>query len=216
MRGRELAQTLAATRAIESEEIIDVGMRCGRSSANKGLEAAAALRLRADVRLLRRCVTARSVALERTTDMRPTPSKPWGCRSKTLTPTPEPAGYCAGDVAGERGDRARATDEIAREEVHEATLERFEEVDDPRNRTAILPRSGWTPAGSFAVRGLRAVVRERFAAWEALTARSSTTRSIRATRVVTLAATADGAGLRRGIEVSGTARIHMVAHSGKG
>ena len=32
------------------------------------------------------------------------PSKPWGCRSKTLTPTPEPAGYCAGDVAGERGD----------------------------------------------------------------------------------------------------------------
>ena len=31
------------------------------------------------------------------------PSKPWGCRSKTLTPTPEPAGYCAGDVAGERG-----------------------------------------------------------------------------------------------------------------
>ena len=27
-------------------------------------------------------------------------------RSKTLTPTPEPAGYCAGDVAGERGDRA--------------------------------------------------------------------------------------------------------------
>src|SRR3954454_4928324 len=29
--------------------------------------------------------------------------KPWGCWSKTLTPTPEPAGYCAGDVAGERG-----------------------------------------------------------------------------------------------------------------
>ena len=34
------------------------------------------------------------------------PSKPWGFRSGTLTPTPEPAGYCAGDVAGERGDRA--------------------------------------------------------------------------------------------------------------
>src|SRR3954453_16362725 len=33
------------------------------------------------------------------------PSKPWGCRGKTLTPTPEPAGYCAGDVAGERGER---------------------------------------------------------------------------------------------------------------
>ena len=33
-------------------------------------------------------------------------SPTWGCRSKTLTPTPEPAGYCAGDVAGERGDRA--------------------------------------------------------------------------------------------------------------
>jgi hypothetical protein len=31
------------------------------------------------------------------------PSKPWGCRSKTLSPTPEPAGYCAGDVARERG-----------------------------------------------------------------------------------------------------------------
>ena len=37
----------------------------------------------------------------------PKPSKPWGCRSKTLTPTPEPAGYCAGDVAGERGVRQR-------------------------------------------------------------------------------------------------------------
>ena len=33
-------------------------------------------------------------------------SKTWGCRSKTLTPTPEPARYCAGDVAGERGGRA--------------------------------------------------------------------------------------------------------------
>ena len=31
------------------------------------------------------------------------PSKPWGFRSKTLTPTPEPAGYCGGDVAGEGG-----------------------------------------------------------------------------------------------------------------
>ena len=41
------------------------------------------------------------------------PSKPWGCRSKTLTPTPEPAGYCAGDVAGERGDRRRAVHELA-------------------------------------------------------------------------------------------------------
>ena len=29
-----------------------------------------------------------------------------GCRRKTLTPTPEPAGYCAGDVAGERGGRS--------------------------------------------------------------------------------------------------------------
>src|SRR3954465_10490693 len=28
---------------------------------------------------------------------------------KMLTPTPEPARYCAGDVAGERGDRARGT-----------------------------------------------------------------------------------------------------------
>ena len=36
----------------------------------------------------------------------PKPSKPWACRSKTLTPTPEPAGYCAGDVAGERGARS--------------------------------------------------------------------------------------------------------------
>src|SRR5437763_801209 len=34
------------------------------------------------------------------------PSKPWGCPSKTLTPTPEPAGYCAGDVAGKGGDCA--------------------------------------------------------------------------------------------------------------
>ena len=38
-------------------------------------------------------------------DVTPKPSKPWGCRSKTLTPTPEPAGYCAGDVAGERRNR---------------------------------------------------------------------------------------------------------------
>ena len=27
------------------------------------------------------------------TRKKPKPSKPWGCRSKTLTPTPEPAGY---------------------------------------------------------------------------------------------------------------------------
>ena len=26
----------------------------------------------------------------------PKPSKPWGCRSKKLTPTPDPAGYCRG------------------------------------------------------------------------------------------------------------------------
>src|SRR5437870_1486706 len=35
------------------------------------------------------------------------PSKPWGCLSKTRTPTPEAARYCAGDVAGERGEAAR-------------------------------------------------------------------------------------------------------------
>ena len=29
----------------------------------------------------------------RRTRIEPRPSKPWGCRSKTLTPTPEPAGY---------------------------------------------------------------------------------------------------------------------------
>src|SRR5687767_13988204 len=40
------------------------------------------------------------------TRVRPRPSKPPRRRSKTLTLTPEPAGYCAGDVAGERGDRA--------------------------------------------------------------------------------------------------------------
>ena len=38
----------------------------------------------------------------------PKPSKPWACRSKTRTPTPEPAGYCAGDVAGERRTGARS------------------------------------------------------------------------------------------------------------
>src|SRR5438067_1764773 len=36
------------------------------------------------------------------------PSKPWGCRSKTLTPTAEPARYCAGDVSGERGPRVQS------------------------------------------------------------------------------------------------------------
>jgi ketosteroid isomerase-like protein len=35
------------------------------------------------------------------------PSTPWGCRSKTLTPTPEGAEYSAGDVAGERGAGSR-------------------------------------------------------------------------------------------------------------
>src|SRR5688500_9371833 len=33
---------------------------------------------------------------------KPRLSKPWGSRSKTLTPTPEPAGYCVRDVDGER------------------------------------------------------------------------------------------------------------------
>jgi ketosteroid isomerase-like protein len=37
-----------------------------------------------------------------TTTTRTRLSKPSGCRSKTLTPTPNPAEYCAGDVAGER------------------------------------------------------------------------------------------------------------------
>ena len=35
----------------------------------------------------------------------PKPSNPWVCPSRTLTPTPEPAGYCANDVAGELGGR---------------------------------------------------------------------------------------------------------------
>ena len=44
----------------------------------------------------------------------PKPSKPWACRSKTLTPTPEPAGYCAGDVAGERGNDHSALRRVSR------------------------------------------------------------------------------------------------------
>ena len=39
-------------------------------------------------------------------------SKPWGCRSKTLTPTPEPAGSCAGEsqenVEGLTGSKPHA------------------------------------------------------------------------------------------------------------
>jgi SnoaL-like protein len=34
------------------------------------------------------------------------PSKRSGCRTKTFAPTSEPAGYCAGDVGGERGQGA--------------------------------------------------------------------------------------------------------------
>ena len=49
------------------------------------------------VRTARRRISARSLLREPGK-----PSKPRACRSKTLTPTPEPAGYCAGDVAGER------------------------------------------------------------------------------------------------------------------
>src|SRR5205823_13749943 len=52
-------------------------------------------------------VAPRRLALLPRTKSGRTHSKLWGCRSKTLTPTPEPAGYCAGDVAGERGDRAQ-------------------------------------------------------------------------------------------------------------
>ena len=40
------------------------------------------------------------------------PSKPRGCRSETLTPTREAAEYCAGDVAGERGEAARDRDRV--------------------------------------------------------------------------------------------------------
>ena len=44
------------------------------------------------------------------------PRSRWDCRSKTLTPTPEPAGYCAGDVAGERGGRASLLRGVERRE----------------------------------------------------------------------------------------------------
>jgi hypothetical protein len=39
----------------------------------------------------------------------PRPSKSPACRSRTLTPTPEAAGYCAGDVAGRAGLASRQT-----------------------------------------------------------------------------------------------------------
>ena len=51
-------------------------------------------------------VRKRKISASSTSGTTLKPSKPWGCRSKSLTPTPEPAGYCAGDVAGERRGRA--------------------------------------------------------------------------------------------------------------
>ena len=73
------------------------------------------------------------------------PSKPWGCRSKTLTPTPEPAGYCAGDVAGERGDRA------SRDRRH-GTRATWTLCVSPTPRTSLpgLPRVGRRRARSWA------------------------------------------------------------------
>ena len=77
-----------------------------------------------------------------TSGITPRPSKPWGCRSKTLTPTPEPAGYCAGDVAGERGDRAS---------------ELIEAVNDARHRR--LPRRVATAGHRMARRRIAAIRR---------------------------------------------------------
>ena len=71
------------------------------------------------------------------------PAKPWVCRSKTLTPTPEPAGYCAGDVAGERGA------------AHRNTLRRFQ----PTRHRGSFSRDGRSRGGfcsSFAAVGLGA------------------------------------------------------------
>ena len=74
------------------------------------------------------CATGSSSGLAMFFRPRAKPSKPWGCRSKTLTPTPEPAGYCAGDVAGERGDRAQRSIEALR---LDATGRRLRDVVDP-------------------------------------------------------------------------------------
>ena len=84
------------------------------------------------------------------------PSKPWGCRSKTLTPTPEPAGYCAGDVAGERGDRARRSSRRSTG----ATATRVRERSGPRRRDR-ADASGLGRSGRIAATTLSSAVLRR-------------------------------------------------------
>ena len=81
------------------------------------------------------------------------PSKPWGCRSKTLTPTPEPAGYCAGDVAGERGD----VQALPRGVRTQADMDRpLRELCRPRRRSC--GPGGWPEPGAYV--GREAVMRD--------------------------------------------------------
>ena len=66
------------------------------------------------------------IASSSSSGITPRPSKPWGCRSKTLTPTPEPAGYWACDVAKERRDQCGASTRPGRET---SSLDRLELMD---------------------------------------------------------------------------------------
>ena len=79
------------------------------------------------------------------------PSKPWGCRSKTLTPTPEPAGYCAGDVAGERGGR--------REPPRGVERGRHGRVIVALHAERRLPPIGGFPEAGHVSRGARRILR---------------------------------------------------------
>ena len=64
------------------------------------------------------------------------PSKSWGCRSKTLTPTPDPAGYCAND--------AQENPEVVRRSIelwNEGDLAAFVALHHPD--VVVVPPDNW-------------------------------------------------------------------------
>jgi hypothetical protein len=75
-------------------------------------------------------------------------SKRWGCRSKKLTPTPEPAGYCAGDVRIRGSSSFAPYDAVNRggwDEAFRDARPDFELVTPDQNPIAGLPRARRDP-----------------------------------------------------------------------
>jgi hypothetical protein len=90
------------------------------------------------------------------------PSKPWGCRGKTLTRTPEPAGYCAA-MSQENVERLRVAHEAFLAGKNEWGGKLLDpEIEWDASESPVLDNSGVYQG----IEGVRQYWREWLAAWE--------------------------------------------------